>query len=117
MRRMIGSILVLLVLGFTAPTAWGADARLLTAADIAGMGGTDFKGGIGDYLLRNDKVEAVLLAVDEQASFGTPRGRRGAETESESGCDRADDSTHAVISSAKRSERATRRRRSVSPPL
>lgn len=72
MRQMIGSILVLLVFGFTAPTAWGAEARLLTATDIAGMGGTDFKGGIGDYLMRNDKLDAVLLAIDATPDFGIP---------------------------------------------
>ena len=44
----------------------------LWAADIADMGGTDFKGGVGDYLLRNDVIEAVILAVDETPDFGVP---------------------------------------------
>ena len=55
-----------------APSAWGAEARLLTAADIAGMGGTDFKGGVGDLLLRNDKIEVVILAVTTTPDFGIP---------------------------------------------
>ncbi len=73
MRRIIGSIAAVLALCLgPAPTAWGAEARLLDATDIAGMGGTDFKGGIGDYLLRNDKVEAVILAVAVSPDFGIP---------------------------------------------
>jgi hypothetical protein len=56
----------------TAPSAHGAEARLLAAGDLPAMGGTDFKGGIGDYLLRNDKVEAVVLAVATTPDFGIP---------------------------------------------
>jgi len=55
-----------------APAAFGAEARLLTAADLVGMGGSDFKGGAGDYLLRNDEVEAVILAVATTPDFGIP---------------------------------------------
>jgi len=73
MRRFIVSILALLALSVvTASSAWGAEARLLTATDIAGMGGTDFKGGVGDLLLRNDKIEIVILAVDVTPDFGIP---------------------------------------------
>jgi len=49
-----------------------AEARLLTGTDISGMGGSDFKGGVGDYLLRNDVIEAVILAVDVTPDFGVP---------------------------------------------
>jgi hypothetical protein len=78
MRQLLGSLaLSLVVLLGASPTAWGAEARLLTLADIEGtgvpsdpgMGGTDFDGGVGDYLLRNDKVEAVILAVDVLPDF------------------------------------------------
>jgi hypothetical protein len=67
------SLAVFLALGFVAaPSAWSAEARTLTAADIAGMGGTDFKGGVGDLLLRNDKIEVVILAVTETPDFEIP---------------------------------------------
>jgi hypothetical protein len=73
MRRLVGSFIGILVLGFVAaPSAWGAEARVLTAVDIAGMGGTDFKGGEGDLLLRNDKIEVVILAVTATPDFGIP---------------------------------------------
>jgi hypothetical protein len=73
MHRPIALLSLLLVSGFAfAPSAFGAEARLLTATDVAGMGGTDFKGGVGDYLLRNDKVEAVILAVAATPDFGIP---------------------------------------------
>ncbi len=77
MRRLIvpviAPIVASLLLGLiAAPSAWGAEARLLTAADIAGMGGTDFKGGEGDLLLRNDKIEVVILAVTTTPDFGIP---------------------------------------------
>jgi hypothetical protein len=59
--------------GFALATgSFGAEARLLTAADLAEMGGSDFKGGAGDYLLRNDEVEAVILAVATTPDFGIP---------------------------------------------
>ncbi len=73
MRRPITFLSLLLFAGLaSAPDALGAEARLLTAADIAGMGGTDFKGGEGDYLLRNDEIEAVILAIAETPDFGIP---------------------------------------------
>ncbi len=52
-----------------APTG-EAEARLLTLDDIEKMGGTDFDGGVGDYLLRNDLIEAVVLAIGETPDFG-----------------------------------------------
>ena len=77
MRRLIVPVIApivasLLLLLLVAPSAWGAEARLLTAADIAGMGGTDFKGGEGDLLLRNDKIEVVILGVTVTPDFGIP---------------------------------------------
>ncbi len=73
MHKLIVVIVTSLVLGLVAaPSAWGAEARLLTAADMAGMGGTDFKGGEGDLLLRNDKIEIVILAVSVTPDFGIP---------------------------------------------
>jgi hypothetical protein len=72
-QKLIVLIVTSLVLGFVAaPSAWAAEARLLTGADIAGMGGTDFKGGEGDLLLRNDKVEVVILGVTVTPDFGIP---------------------------------------------
>jgi hypothetical protein len=66
-------VAALLVLSLaSAPSALGAEARLLAAGDLPAMGGTDFKGGVGDYLLRNDKVEAVILAVATTPDFGIP---------------------------------------------
>ncbi len=73
MRSLILSIVSVFALGVIAsPAAWAAEARLLTAVDIAGMGGTDFKGGEGDLLLRNDKIEVVILAVSATPDFGIP---------------------------------------------
>jgi hypothetical protein len=57
---------------FTTSTAQAATARELTAADLAALGGTDFDGGPGDYLLRNDKVEATILGVTATPDFGIP---------------------------------------------
>src|SRR5262245_17650203 len=56
----------------SAPSALGAEARTLAAGDLPAMGGTDFKGGVGDYLLRNDRIEAVILAVASTPDFGIP---------------------------------------------
>jgi hypothetical protein len=73
MRRITVSVLIFFLLCFvSAPAAWGAEARTLTPADIATMGGTDFKGGEGDLLLRNDKIEVVILAVTATPDFGIP---------------------------------------------
>ena len=71
-RSLILILACFALAGLVAPAAWAAEARLLTATDIAGMGGTDFKGGEGDLLLRNDKIEAVILAVDATPDFGIP---------------------------------------------
>jgi hypothetical protein len=49
-----------------------AEARLLTLQDIQKMGGTDFDGGVGDYLLRNDQIEAVILAIGASPDFNIP---------------------------------------------
>ena len=73
MRRPLLPLTAALALALLAPAALhAAEARLLTAADIADMGGTDFKGGVGDYLLRNDVIEAVVLAVATTPDFGIP---------------------------------------------
>ena len=73
MHKLIVVIVTSLILGLVAaPSAWGAEARLLTVADKAGMGGTDFKGGEGDLLLRNDKIEVVILGVTVTPDFGIP---------------------------------------------
>ena len=49
-----------------------AEARLLTLQDIEKMGGTDFDGGVGDYLLRNDQIEAVILSIGTTPDFDIP---------------------------------------------
>jgi hypothetical protein len=73
MRALALSLSTAILVALAAPTSTlAAEARLLTAADIAGMGGTDFKGGVGDYLLRNDVIEAVVLAIDETPDFNIP---------------------------------------------
>ena len=73
MRKLALSISTQLLLALKdEPSAFAAEARLLTAADIADMGGTAFTGGVGDYLLRNDVIEAVILAVTETPDFGVP---------------------------------------------
>src|SRR4030095_14242990 len=73
MRRLLPALVAALaLLVLASPSARAAEARLLTAADIAGMGGTDFKGGVGDYLLRNDVIEGVILAVGTTPDFGIP---------------------------------------------
>ncbi len=55
-----------------ASSVWAAEARTLTEADLATLGGTDFDGGPGDYLLRNEKVEAVILAIAATPDFDIP---------------------------------------------
>ena len=72
MRSSITAMFLLALTIAAAPAAWGAEARALTTTDIAGMGGTDFKGGVGDYLLRNDEIEAVVLGIDTTGDFGIP---------------------------------------------
>ncbi len=73
MPKHIQLVVALLLLSLAAaPSALGAEARLLAAGDLPAMGGTDFKGGVGDYLLRNDEIEAVILAVDTTPDFGIP---------------------------------------------
>jgi hypothetical protein len=60
-------------LGMLLPArALALEARVLTASDVATMGGTDFDGGAGDLLLRNDKVEAVILAIGSTPDFDIP---------------------------------------------
>ena len=53
-------------------SAAALDARPLTMADLAEIGGSDFNGGVGDILLRNDKVWAVILNVGATPDFGIP---------------------------------------------
>jgi hypothetical protein len=55
------------------------DARPLVAADLAELGGSDFDGGVGDLLLRNDEVWAVILKPGgTTGDFGIPLTRRPA---------------------------------------
>ncbi len=54
------------------PPARAAEARTLTLPDLAQMGGTDFDGGVGDLLMRNDKVEAVVHAIGATPDFNVP---------------------------------------------
>ncbi len=73
MLKYLVSLAALFLLSLAAaPSARAAEARLLAAGDLPAMGGTDFKGGVGDYLLRNDKIEAVILAVATTPDFGIP---------------------------------------------
>ncbi len=57
--------------GLPSPAA-ALDARPLVAADLAELGGSDFNGGVGDLLLRNDEVWAVILAPGATPDFGVP---------------------------------------------
>lgn len=65
-------LLVSLALFITPLSASALDARPLTAADLAEIGGSDFNAGVGDILLRNDKVWAVILNVGATPDFGVP---------------------------------------------
>jgi hypothetical protein len=56
----------------SASSVWAAEARPLTADDLATLGGTDFDGGLGDYLLRNDKIEATILGITVTPDFDIP---------------------------------------------
>jgi hypothetical protein len=64
--------LIALACLFAPLSAMGLDARLLTAADLTEVGGSDFNGGVGDILLRNDKVWAVILNIGATPDFGVP---------------------------------------------
>jgi hypothetical protein len=57
-------------------SSWAAEARTLALPDLLQMGGTDFDGGVGDLLLRNDKVEAVVHAIDATPDFSIPLAGR-----------------------------------------
>ncbi len=63
MKTAAAVLFILALTGLSAPAAWGAQATLLTQADIDGMGGPKFQGGVGDYLLRNDRIDIIVLAV------------------------------------------------------
>lgn len=77
-RPMIPMIpLVLMILmslsGLWSPQpALALDARPLVAADLAEIGGSDFNAGVGDLLLRNDEVWAVILDIGATPDFGVP---------------------------------------------
>lgn len=71
MRRSL-ALLVSLVLLLAPQAALALDARPLTAADLPELGGSDFNAGVGDILLRNDKVWAVILDVGATPDFGVP---------------------------------------------
>lgn len=70
--RLLPVGLGLLALLLAAAPAPGLDARALTPADLAEIGGSDFNGGVGDLLLRNDKVWAVILDIGATPDFGVP---------------------------------------------
>ncbi|MDJ0848407.1 MAG: hypothetical protein QNK04_08525 [Myxococcota bacterium] len=59
---------------FATPAALAQpEARPLVGADLAAIGGSDFDGGIGDLLLRNDRVWAVILDPEAvTGDFGIP---------------------------------------------
>ena len=72
MKKFLSCMLAV-ALGLVAGSpAFALDARPLVAADLPTMGGTDFDGGVGDILLRNDKVEAVILSTGATPDFGIP---------------------------------------------
>jgi len=72
MRQSLLSI-VLVAFFLSLPfQALGLDARPLVAADLAEIGGSDFNAGVGDLLLRNDKVWAVVLDIGATPDFGVP---------------------------------------------
>ena len=54
------------------PPGQAAEARILTSEDMEVCGGSDFQGGPGDYLLANDEVWAVLLAIEDVAAPPRP---------------------------------------------
>ncbi len=66
-----GILVTAVLVGPLVPTAWGAEARLVTLEDLDEMGGVSFQSGVGDYLLRNDRLEAVILSVEGTPDFGT----------------------------------------------
>lgn len=71
MRRSFLRLLIVLLLMLPAP-AFGLDARPLTTADLSEIGGSDFNAGVGDILLRNDKVWAVILDIGATPDFNVP---------------------------------------------
>ncbi len=74
MHRLPSVLLLLpLLVLLTPPLSVSAlDARPIVASDLAQLGGSDFNGGVGDILLRNDKVWAVILAVGATPDFNVP---------------------------------------------
>ena len=72
MKKNLSFMLAVAFALAAASPAFALDARPLVAADLPTMGGTDFDGGVGDILLRNDKVEAVILATGATPDFGIP---------------------------------------------
>ncbi len=64
--------LITLACLFAPLSAMALDARPLTQADLAELGGSDFNGGVGDILLRNDKVWVVILDTGATPDFGIP---------------------------------------------
>ena len=74
MNRYLFSTLVVGVIAavFFPSSVHGAEARIMGKADLKELGGSDFQGGSGDYLLANDKVWAVVLAIDTTKDFGIP---------------------------------------------
>lgn len=73
MQRAIASSLALASSLLVAASASQAlDARPLTAADLPSLGGSDFDGGVGDILLRNDEVWAVILDNTATPDFDIP---------------------------------------------
>jgi hypothetical protein len=75
-RRSPLSFLLFLAFGLiVASPGQAAEVRVLTAADFAApqlLGGTDFDAGVGDVLLRNDKVWTVISAIGATGDFGLP---------------------------------------------
>ncbi len=75
-HRKSFSFFPFLVFGLiVASSSQGAEVRVLTAADFAApqlLGGTDFDAGVGDVLLRNDKVWTVISAIGATGDFGLP---------------------------------------------
>lgn len=73
MTRLFSLCSAILLLGLVAPLSASAlDARPLVAADLPQLGGSDFNAGVGDLLLRNDKVWAVILDIGATPDFGVP---------------------------------------------
>ncbi len=75
LRRLHPMLALTAALPLLALPGHAAEVRPLTQADFEApqlLGGTDFDAGVGDVLLRNDRVWAVVSAIGATGDFGIP---------------------------------------------